>query len=589
MFKRKHEEEVAPSEEKQSPIPRVMIPENVIPLRFVQRGFYEFAPGKLYYPLICQTIKYMFDDAYKNQLAKFSALNYGFTISTPKLRISNLIMLQDDLRVQSSTPTDATAFTQVNYLLEYMPRGQKQFFKLCKGENQGIDNLEDLTYQFNPTYPSNPFVEIKGFETFDDLCIIPAKANTRAGFTPGEPIRIGVNTGTLLNPYVAPNTNTEGFQYVSGNLNPPNTNEVFYKGGNVITRAINQDKINEYKYGDTINFSPETNLEGILLANTTDNDFIYNTTVNLPNATAPDQTLVYDTEWCWPGRNRPFFCRQNYYDPNTDPITKGKKFKPLKHVFYMMPPIKKPNGSLLGQRCSVMTEQEVTVTFHYTTNVWGENLDNENMFDQDNKVILRRNIYPTPTIVKPEESSYLCRAGSSICPVFAPGVARAGDCYEDSPYGITAFLDEIEFVKNRWNSYCEFKTVDSKPEHAISFPGDRIITIEVDKATGQDLDAVIFFAAWRAANAAGRNIIQIYYTSEMQIDYGQVSLLDSSTVPKEGFDLIQCLDKKKNLIEFNYKNWLDLEFFPRTSNKCSIKSTRKNAPVNNPDVTVFFV
>lgn len=111
-------------------IPR-SLPQSSITLNFKYTTWEEFAPGRLYYLPTCQTPTFLFNQpTILKQLKKFIPIANTMTFHTPEVRLSNLIFLQDDLRVQSNTPTDATAFTQVCYLMTFSPPAQTQYFKL---------------------------------------------------------------------------------------------------------------------------------------------------------------------------------------------------------------------------------------------------------------------------------------------------------------------------------------------------------------------------------------------------------------------------------------------------------------------------
>lgn len=436
------------AEEKTDPIPR-HIPSNSVTLNFVQRGWTNIAPGKLYYLVGCQTPKYLFDDTNINLFNKFKPLYYTMQLHPHKVRISNLIMLQDDLRVQSNTPTDATAFTQVNYLMQYCPKGMKQYFKLGTGKD--ATEFKNLTYNLTDAVPKSPFIEMKNYSSFDQVNIVPAKANLYAGFVPGASLT--PDKGIIQDVYVAPNTQSLPFQKVSGNMSPKDDDTTFYKNGNVITRAVNQDKISFYKYGDTIEHTFHSNLEGIHLANTQENRFLEDQIIEVPNPADPKQTLMYATEFVYPSRNRPFFCRSDYYSNNLNAIMQGKKFKPLDHCFYSMPPLTKPDGALLGQRCAIFCEQEMQITFNFTQGTFGTNEDDALQSHQDDAVIVRRNIYPNPQVKTQAEQNVFCKKDQAQCKKLRP---RAGTkCYENTFEGFIKFLDDI-VVRDEFNRLFEF-------------------------------------------------------------------------------------------------------------------------------------
>lgn len=408
-------EPAAKKEAVSDPIPR-HIPSLSFTLFFKTQTWEHIAPGRLYYAPLCQTPKYMFDAAMKNQFYKFYNLWHTMEIHAPKIKISNLIMLQDDLRVQNSTPTDATAFTQVVYMLKYCPVGQKQYFKLCDVTDSNLETTKTLTYELSPRMRDiktpTQLIEIDGFKDFDTLGILGAKANSTAGFIANTVPQRDPSDQTVFDVYVAPNTPDNDFKFVSGNLRPPDIPANFIPPASVLTYCRNQNGISFHKYGDQFETSVETNLNGIHLIRHKTNDFLGEYTIE---KTDPENSILWETEWAYPSRNRPFNCRVNYYDTNTNPITEGKtSFKPLTHMFLCMPPIRKPNGALLGQRCAVTMEQEFSLTFHANAGTFFASIDDNAMqVAQDNAVILRRNFYPTPERIALNPSPF-CTNGIKI-------------------------------------------------------------------------------------------------------------------------------------------------------------------------------
>nr|QTE03903.1 MAG: VP1 [Phylloscopus fuscatus densovirus] len=454
------------SEAVSQPIPRNLSP-CTITLNFKQAGWEEIAPGKLYYLPICQNPKYMFDPAMKNQFLKFYDLWGTMEIHTPKVRISNLIMLQDDLRVQNNTPTDATAFTQVVYLLKYSPQTQKQYFVLGKLLDDVMGSVQPLTYELQPNTKlqtkQRQFVELEGFDNFENLTIHPARSTVYAGFIPGQKPDIDKVTQVVYEPFIAPNTNTPlaGF---SGNLAPPDSSLI--PPGQTITMARNTNGISFHKYGSEIEFNVSTNLEGVQLLNHTSNNFLYPQYAQIEFE--KDRTATYEGEFCWPSRNRPFLARGNNFDTETDPITQNKKLGNLEHCFFCMPPIRKPNDALLGQRCSVFIEQEMSITFHMNQGTFMETyaLDALQM-NQDNAVILRRNFYPVPTI-ESNTDSVICPT-TSVCD---PQSTKT--CYDDSFAGLSKFYLDNTLLRLNFSKYCTLAKVSLKPTNAIDMTAGNI-------------------------------------------------------------------------------------------------------------------
>lgn len=477
------------AEEKTDPIPR-HLPENTITLNFTRRSWEEIAPGFLYYLPLCQTLKYMMDDAMQDQFNKFKNTWETMEIHAPHARISNLIMLQDDLRVQNNTPTDATAFTQVVYLLKYCPRGQKQYFKLAHVPDPvgNLDKTTTLTYDLNP-YSNVPkevqkdqLVVIKGFESFDKLAILGAKANKEAGFVPNGAVDYDQTTFQINDPYIAPNTQSDALQGYSGNMYPADGKTNFLSPGECLTMAINQDHISFYKYGDTIDIPITTNLEGKHLLNVDNNDFTVDKTVIIkpPNSS---QNIVYATEWAYPSRNRPYLKRSNYYDPNTYPVEHGKNFKSLNHCFLAMPPIRKPGGELLGQRCSCLLEQHFSITLHMSQAVFLDQDDdgtaqnnNSQQIHQDDQIVLRRNIYGKGTIMpQPPEENFFCPPKQdNLCPPkgYDPKLLKDETrmCFANNWDGFLQFCQRSQPWSQK--TTLTFSSMDKKPDN---------INITVDK------------------------------------------------------------------------------------------------------------
>lgn len=415
----------------EDPIPR-SIPSQSVTLNFTQRTWEEIAPGELYYLPICQNPFYIMDDCMINQFKSFEGLWSTMEISTPKVKISNLIMLQDDLRVQNNTPTDATAFTQVVYLVHYVPENQQMYFAL-----QNLADLNEydgpfLKYDLNPHSVNSRLTKVYGFEDLEKLLILSANPGETAGWMGG--IASSAETGQIWNNYISPKDSF--FSQAAGNLQMAMTTPVknpepevqpsnFINNKSQMLFSKNQDHISFHKYGDVIEFDIVTNLEGKKLLADDWNDFTENQRTIVINPGLPTQAN-YMTEWCWPGKNRPYVTRESNLDYNTSPVLSAKKLQPLKHHFFCMPPIRKPNGALLGQRTSFLLEQSFSVTFNFSTAVFAdlEQRDEvEYIMDQKDGILLRRNFYGIPGQNKTVNDSPFCgtiqhiQCRTPICPV----------------------------------------------------------------------------------------------------------------------------------------------------------------------------
>lgn len=583
------------SEGKVNPIPR-HLPLQSITLNFYQSTWEEIAPGNLYYLPLSQNPKYMFDVMMERQFNKFRNLWGTMEIHHPKVRISNLIMLQDDLRVQNNTPTDATAFTQVVYMIKYCPKGLKNYFGLTDVESQDTLKSKRLSYKLEPvksdTNPSQ-LVTLQNFQDFERLGVTPAKANHWGGFEPGSAIKFTGDNYQLTNAYIPPNVDSVLNAY-SGNLQVQEKD--YLVTGETLLMARNLDSKSYYKYGDTIEIPITTNLDGIQLHNTRANDFLEEQIIDVQT---PDKTtkLSYEGEFCWPGRNRAVLTRHNYFDRNTDPIIHGKEYKPLSHCFFCMPPIRKPNGSLLGQRCSFTMEQSMAVTFHMNQATFcdTEGEDGEQM-SQDSSVIIRRNFYPVPdkTLLK---ASVLCPNGISEC-----DPASVKPCITDDFKGLIDFFNNSQpELKSKIVASCKLSHQDAKPIGSINIL-DIMKSEDGAYVNWEDMDEAsysVFKTQWNAALASG-SALGIYWptniTDPKQMypyrsgnNYVFMALTHD---PEDYVVQTPVTNPAPNYMQINVKDLINTLVIDQVANLCPTPKKQFPAPqraVANKVCTTFFV
>lgn len=413
---------VPAADDKVNPIPR-HLPEKSVTLHFTRRTWEEFAPGVLYYLPTTVGPKYMFNLQMKNQFLKFRGLWETMQIHTPKARISNLIFLQDDLRVQSSTPTDATAFTQVCYLVHFSPKAGQQYFKLADVTAKSTGAHKTLDYNLDPGIDRQfTIIGETQYTDFEHLMCLPAKVGTYAGWDPNQdsaPTKAPYAwTGAYISPTAGPNA--------SCNLNVQydETSPYFFDPAKCIAMATDMDSISFMKYGDTKELTMVTNLEGKHLYCAPINDPFYETTLS---TTIGDDKVRYSTEWMYPGNNRPYICRCSNFDAKFSCTLHNKGYAAIQHHFFTMPPIKKPNGALLGQRVSCLVEQSISITFNFHESTFDEDEDisketpQADLMKQTHSVYLRRGIYgdsvrgdvPPP----PKKTGILCPYGVQECTI----------------------------------------------------------------------------------------------------------------------------------------------------------------------------
>lgn len=393
------------------PIPRPLKLQTIT-LHFTQRTWEEIGPGELKYLPLSQSPYYMFDSAMLEQLKKFKGIWSSAFYSTPKVRFSNLLMLQDDLINQGGTPMETTAFTQACYMLCYRPTRQTQYFSLANIKNCAGTEYETMLYNLTGTKCGDNYsqlINITNYEDFEKLAILPSKLDLYAGYIPTDIIeKVEHGDSNIANTFFPPNNSDPRFAKYSANMQP--IDPPLIKPNKHITWCRNLDKISLHKYGDTFEMDITTNLDGVPLLNHPSNDFTLRETDVM---TVNKNTYKYGVEWLWPSNNRPYYSRRDNLS-NISALESTKTMKPLSHTFLTMPPIRKANGALLKQRCSFLMEQTFSVTFHSTESIFGEGSGEEYVLNQNDGVIVRPAIYAT-TNSNPDDQGAFCNIGEYTC------------------------------------------------------------------------------------------------------------------------------------------------------------------------------
>lgn len=393
-----------------NPIPR-LFKQNSITIHITQRTFEEIGPGELKWIPTCQYWAAMFDRFHERQFNTYYNRCSTYQITDPKVRISNILMLQDEQTSSSGTPKDVSVFTQACYLMHYQPRGMKNWFKLGT-TSDCMKSQQYLTYKPMERSDCKQISQLitvgKGTYTdFETLCVNPSKADFYAGWHTGE------TNASTTDPTKA---DCQLLTTLTGEINVDEVkledNKDYYvtecfisprapylgefscsvKGcephvplAKHTTYARNLDKINLHKYGDSFGFHINTNLEGVhLLKHDANTPFGHKWTKSTKSSPKADTEIK--SVFCYPSENRPFFSRHSNFDPN-GPVDSNKSLGGLTHHFFTMPPIKKNDGSLIKQRCSMIMEQSVSVTFHFPETVTEDQA--EDMMHQKDAVILR--------------------------------------------------------------------------------------------------------------------------------------------------------------------------------------------------------
>lgn len=437
---------------------------STIHLTFNQCTWEEVGAGELKYLPLSQTPYYMMGPEHLNLFNKYKNLWTTMRIHQPKARISNLIMLQDDLINQGGTPLETTAFTQVCYMLQYHPKKQTQFFRLAnlRGCNEKI-GWDSLSYNLSGTECDRKdikqLIEINGFQDFEHLAILTAKVDKYAGYAPYATIQINPDFTQIKNTYIPPNDRTIGaLANYAANLQPDEREGyITVDSFKQVTWARNTGSFKLLKVNDTSEIPITTNITDLPLINDIHNDFT-NRTINIEDS-ASGNLYTYNTEFCWPSNNRPYYTRKDNLN-QIRPYETNKMLSPINHTFFCMPPIRKANGALLKQRCSFMLEQEFSITLEFSEGVWddGENATSKYLLNQNDGIVLRPNIYGT-TQVQPDAEGAYC--GDEYQYVCTGDKCPIADTYKALTESMGAFqtISEnlIEFTNTAPSNVVEYK------------------------------------------------------------------------------------------------------------------------------------
>lgn len=403
------------TDDKVNPIPRPLKIQEIT-LHFTQRTWEEIGAGQLKYLPLCQTPYYMFDNAMLNQLNKFKDLWATAYFHTPVARITNLLMLQDDLINQGGTPLETTAFTQACYMLKYTPTRQLNYFQLATIQNCKNGGSVELTYDLSDTTCGKDYsqlISIGNYNDFEQLAILPAKVDKYAGYnTLAKPTIVDEAISTIKETYFSPSLQNTAFHNFSANMQPRDkliSSIPVVPPLQQVTWARNLDKITLHKYGDEITIPITTNLEGVPLIRNQYNDLTERTAVI---STEEGDTHEYNIDLVWPSRNRPYYTRSSNLTDIT-PFEHNKNMKNLSHTFLTMPPIRKANGALLKQRCSFILEQSFSITYKMPESIWDKESEHE-ILNQSDGVILRPVLYGT-TVAAFADDGAICPTGQFNC------------------------------------------------------------------------------------------------------------------------------------------------------------------------------
>nr|QTE04042.1 MAG: VP [Phylloscopus inornatus densovirus] len=383
-----------------NPIPR-LFKTQTLTFHFTQRTWEEVGPGEMLYLPTCTSPCYMFDNSHLNILKKYLPQCSTFQFHGINAKISNILMLQDEIKTESGTPKDVTAYTQACYLLHYNPTRTHNWFKLgCStdcGETQKYLTL-DMSHKLECNLISQ-MKKLNNYTNFEQLTINPAKPYFAGGWNGGKATLIGLETEgdenfgsgkyKVQENYFSPEVN-QPLREFSCNYHgldphiPLNTHPSMVR---------NLDKWTLHKYGDSFDININTNVDNLNLINVPSNHIMpdYQTIHNTIAPLQPKDKMMAYSIFVYPSRNRPYFTRKDNLS-FISPVESKNNNGHLSHHFITMPPIKKNDGSLIKQRASFLLEQSCSMTMQFPE--YTSDPDSiANMIGQSNGVVLRSGLF----------------------------------------------------------------------------------------------------------------------------------------------------------------------------------------------------
>lgn len=316
----------------------------------------------------------------------------GYTLHKPKAHMSNFQFLQDAISVTSGVPETTTAPTQAAYIICFSPKNQNgEMFQIgVAGASAALGWHGDMGLG-SVDYDSNHLVDLTETSTGSDTDFEKLAYN----------VTITGRSG-ILNQYAMASLTGPAGAYGHGGFagiliqDGGTTKSAFYRNA-----VKNASHIKMLKHGDEFSWDIENNCDNCILKNlgnfgavvlsdpasgtiaessvtplpTGSNINLYAT--NNPafdasfqsTAQSPAPNFERDV-FIWPTKENPPYSRKNGEASigllNHWKDTKGGH---LNHKFFIMAPMKLPDGSLVKQRCSVMLEQKMDVTFWFRDDI----------------------------------------------------------------------------------------------------------------------------------------------------------------------------------------------------------------------------
>lgn len=359
-----------PSGESVSPVPRPM-PYKHVTFSFVQRSWEEIDTGLSTLP-ISIALYPILDDEMLTVIKQVLPCCLGFRVHAPHVKLSNFIILTDEIQMKGATPSEMSSFVQQSKIIHYMPKN----FVTTGYTLSNVDTIKPITFtKLMGHNKMNQMVKLPNSDDFETLSIYGISGSIHGNLWNRNKMYQGYVLNDLESQHYSlyssastvEDTKWEQLSYAYGVVDEKgdahSATSMWTVEKRAITKCKNLDKIEIVGASDVIEYDIETNIEGdVLYPDTVDNHtpsvFSYFVVKGLEKNSGLTMWKVGCTPW--PSTFNPKMYRRN---AALGDQWLQAQYKPLQHHFFTMVPIHKSDGKLMKQRASCMVEQSFQVSF----------------------------------------------------------------------------------------------------------------------------------------------------------------------------------------------------------------------------------
>lgn len=294
--------------------------------------FEEITSDKLKYFTGCMSPCKLFNSEQRIQAGKFAAIYPFVSVSNIKVRLSRFVFLLDEIGAIGGTPITTTSITPHMYFCHLHPADATTISYQLRDGNS-ILNF-DIKNKLNEPggAAGSALTDVVGMSDLEDLQMFAWSENFWGGISTASSVA-GLKVNGAHDFKVAQNLSTN------------------YKN-RITSRIVDRANLSYVNAGDVVEFTVNTNLKGKNLnAKDVQSWFDY------VDATSDDPDAFYT----WPGDFTAFVNRGTLQ--NADIATLNMNDGPLNHHFFICPPIKKGDNTILKQRVSCVMEYSMHLNF----------------------------------------------------------------------------------------------------------------------------------------------------------------------------------------------------------------------------------